>query len=69
MSSKSAPVNYDDVLVPNITTTIVNNNGTWSISSTTLIALYRDLPKAVPNYNGIKRVAVKEDGVFIYSQS
>jgi hypothetical protein len=68
MSTKVVPVQYDDTLVPNVTTTIINVNGNWSVSSTSLIKLYKDLADAVPGFTGIKRVVVKGDIVFLYSQ-
>ena len=68
MSTKVVPVHYDDALVPNVTTTIININNIWSVSSASLIRLYSDLAKAVPGFQSPKRVIVKEDSVYLYSQ-
>jgi hypothetical protein len=68
MSTKVVPVQYDSSLVPNITTTIMIVNGNWSVSSTTLINLYKELAVVLPGFQAPKRVVVKEDCVYLYSQ-
>jgi hypothetical protein len=67
MNTKLVPVQYNDVVVKDFTITIQYVNGLWTVNSTSLINLYKELAKVIPNYDGIKHVSVHEDNVSLYS--
>jgi hypothetical protein len=67
MESKQVPVFYDENPVSDIYSTISFWNGSWIVSSTELIRLYKVIAPLITGFSVIQKVVVRDNSLQLYS--